>query len=132
VSASELVTNQFATTFAAGDSWTVAASRTVNLFFAPLIGINDGTVTASALAISSPLKSIDAQYVLPYALWSGNPSGEDSASGLQPGTIPLYRDNQWPSAVVVPDPNDCKENDNDKNDTRPPCNPNWGLGPNVN
>ncbi|HLQ32408.1 MAG TPA: pilus assembly protein TadG-related protein [Chloroflexota bacterium] len=132
VTSAELTYNGYDSTFAGNDSWRVTASRTVPLIFAPLVGFNNGTISVESLAISSALKSIDAQYVLPYALWSGNPSGEYSAGGLQPGTVPLYRDNQWPSSVVVPDPNKCKPLDSkDNNDNRPLCNPNWNVGPNV-
>ncbi|MFI5269636.1 MAG: hypothetical protein ACHQ7M_19850, partial [Chloroflexota bacterium] len=121
-----IVTNAAATTFAAGDSVIVTASRSVPLAFGAVMGMQTGTVKTAAIAISSPLSSIQGQYMLPYAIWAGTASGEYSASGLQPGSQIVYRDNQWPSVVVSPDPNNCGGHN------QPPCNDNWQVGPNVN
>ncbi|MDE3075409.1 MAG: hypothetical protein KGJ86_08270, partial [Chloroflexota bacterium] len=54
------------------DSWQVTAQRTVALAFAPILGLPQATLKTSAVALYSPLASLDASYILPYAIWGGN------------------------------------------------------------
>lgn len=113
VASSEILTNQSATVFASGDAWTVTANRTVSLSLAPVLGINQATVSASAMAISSQPQAVPGTLVLPYAVWGGN-----SPMGLSVGTKGIiYRDNQYYNDVVKPQPCGGKN--------EPPCNPNW-------
>lgn len=125
VKTNEIVTNAAATSMAPNDSWMVTVQRSVPLTFAPVLGIKHSTVGATATAINSPVGKIDAQYLLPYALWSGNDSGTYTLPGLDNGAAVAYRDNQWASLVVSPDPKTCGGNN------QPPCNGNWSVGPQV-
>jgi len=109
---SQLTGNQAATTFASGDSWTVSAKRTVPLIFAPILGIKNSVVTASATAINSPINGVPGSNLMPYAVWGGN-----SPVGLNTGATVDYRDNGWVDANVKPGP--CGNNGS------PPCNANW-------
>jgi Flp pilus assembly protein TadG len=54
------------------DAWRVSASQTVAFSFAPVMGINQATISATATAIASPISA--AQNPLYYALWAGNPA----------------------------------------------------------
>ncbi|HLQ35184.1 MAG TPA: pilus assembly protein TadG-related protein [Chloroflexota bacterium] len=53
------------------DAWVVTAKETVNFSFAPVLGIGNGSVSATATAIASPISA--ARNPLYYALWAGNP-----------------------------------------------------------
>ena len=112
VASGELLVNQFAATFAANDSWTVTATRQVNLAFAPFLGINKGTIAVSATAINSPAKSFDSSYLMPYAVWGGNKLGGSDPLGLNVGDQAILRINGYQDANVLPDPN---------------SNPNWQI-----
>jgi Flp pilus assembly protein TadG len=109
-----LPTNKTGTTFAAGDSWTVTAQRKVAMSFAPLVGFSNGTVKASATAIKSPAKSMDASYLLPYAVWDGN-----QGSPIHSGEKVTYRGNSWIDDNVQPDPG-----------SNPPSNQYWNVSGN--
>jgi hypothetical protein len=103
---------QPATVFASGDAWQVTVQRRVPLAFAAVLGIQNGTVSATATAINSPINGVLGSNLMPYAVWGGN-----SPVNLGAGASVDYRDNQWIDDNVQPSP--CGNHSN------PPCNANW-------
>lgn len=96
-------------------AYKVTAKRLQPLAFAPLIGVSQATIKASATAINSPAQKIESEYLLPYAVWDGN------GGSLTTGQSVIYRDDGWAGDNVVPDPSNCG------GQNQPPCNPNWNV-----
>lgn len=106
--------------------WKVTVQRTFNLSFAPVIGITQATVQATATAIKSPVQAVNSNQLLLYALWAGNLSSDNSncggnpcatyskpvpfaaaPGGLAAGSDVIFSDNQWKKDVVSPNPGGC-------------------------
>ncbi|HEX6510901.1 MAG TPA: pilus assembly protein TadG-related protein [Chloroflexota bacterium] len=74
--------------YPANQMWKVTAQRHVPTGFGGLVGFSQGTVTATATAVNSPLSSVNN--LVPYAIWGGNtvtPEDAYTTSHAPPGGI---------------------------------------------
>ncbi|MFI5268903.1 MAG: hypothetical protein ACHQ7M_16120, partial [Chloroflexota bacterium] len=112
-------------------TWTVSAQTTTPLVFAPILGIQNGAVGATAVAIHSGLQSIDASYLLPYVVWAGNSGGINSPGGLNNGDRVELSNDDWIDHTILPKPHDCAKSKDDGKSKNQDCNPNpnWNVDP---
>jgi Flp pilus assembly protein TadG len=74
--------------YSASQLWKVTAQRQVPAGFGGLVGFTQGTVTATATAVNSPLSSVNN--LVPYAIWGGNsvtPQDSYTTSHPPPGGV---------------------------------------------
>ena len=139
-------TDPVPSTIPASSAWQVTAKRTVNLFFMPVLGINQKDVEATSTAIRSPIAG--AVNPAPYLIWAGNVAKNFSCSpppgctftdwsssnpkwvyqpfcggtcGLYVGAVVTIMDNRWCDDVVYPATNKCTTASN------PPFNTGWNV-----
>lgn len=98
VPAGEVTNASVLTTSVANDTMSVTVTRSVDFRFAPVVGIQNQVITATADARILVLNGVTAgkPRVFPYAVWDGNPTK------IQMGDTVVFRSNQYKQVNVDP------------------------------